>query len=210
MRRHPTTCYPDYVCSLSRNKQNLLPDFQHQVSAQCILLGQLNSWDPPQKDRTRAQHGDLHIRKRKSLENVNTATRKRKGSQKDWINQKNLTITRATWCRGIQIHRAQTLHGHVDVVDMVKDYRLVLQRLIGRGSQRVLSTLWCLSSDPGGSNQLVASWWSSRGGTLEIDTRHKENKQHVLRTQVFTAAFIIYLYCLQNDRERLEEASGIP
>lgn len=157
MRCHPPTCYPYYVCSFPRIKQKLLPDFQHQVSAQCILLGQLNSWDPPQKDRTRAQHEDLHIRKRKSLENLNTATRKGNGSKKDWIDQKNLTITRATRCRGVQIHRAQTLHGHVDVVDVVKDYRLFLQRLIGRGSRRVLSPLWCLSSDPGGSNQLVAS-----------------------------------------------------
>lgn len=190
--------------------KKLLPGFQHRVSAQWILLGQLNSWDPPQKDWTLAQHEDLHIRKRKSLENLNTATTKRKGSQKDCIDQKILTITRTTWCRGVQIHRAQTLHGHIDVVDVVKDYRLFLQRLIGRGSRRVLSPLWCLSSDPGGSNQLVASWWSSRGGTLETDTRHKENTQHMLRTQVFTAAFIIYLYCLQNDQERLEEASGIP
>lgn len=157
MKCHLSTCYPDYVCSLPRIKQKLVPGFQHRASAQCILLGQLNSWDPPQKDWTLAQH-DLHVRKRKSLENLNTATTKRKGSnKKDWIHQKILTITRTTWCRGVQIHRTQTLHGHVDVVDVVKDYRLFLQRLIGRGSRRVLSPLWCLSSDPGGSNQLVVS-----------------------------------------------------
>lgn len=95
---------------------------------------------------------------------------------------KDFTSSLATRRRGIQIHRAQRLSGHIDVVDMVEDYGLFLQRLIG---------LRCLSSNPGGTNQLVASWWSSRSDTLEADNDFTKTGSTCPRLLVL---FSFYIY----------------
>lgn len=95
----------------------------------------------------------------------------------------DFTITWARWSGGIQGDRAQRLKGYIDVVDMVKHHRLFLQGLVGWGCRGGLICPWGLSPYSGGTDQLVASWWSSRSGTLERE-RDNIKQLHVFWTRV--------------------------
>lgn len=100
----------------------------------------------------------------------------------------DLTFTRGRRCRGVQVNRAQRLQGNIDVVDVVKDHRLLPEGLVGWGIR--LIPPWGLSPHSGGTNQLVVSWWSSMSGNLERETIWNEKPCTMVWTQGFPVVFV--------------------